>query len=130
MQETDIDTINTYVRGTSDTRPWGRWETLETGPGFTVKRIDVLPGAQLSLQRHRFRAEHWTIARGNAQVTIDDRIVDARTGDSLLIPLGSTHRLCNAGTELLVVIETQLGSHLDENDIERFEDLYGRAQAA
>jgi len=107
-------------------RPWGAWTLLESGPGYKVKRIEVLPGGRLSLQKHRSRSEHWVVVQGTARVTTDERILALVTNQWTFIPLGAVHRLENAETELLVVIEVQTGIHLCETDIIRLEDDYGR----
>ena len=116
-----------YQRGDSDERPWGRWEVLETGPGFVVKRITVTPGAQLSLQAHTHRAEHWVIVRGTATVTLDDAVFEAPANQAIFIPTGARHRIANRTDGIVEFIEVQTGSVLDEADIIRFEDSYGRA---
>ena len=108
-------------------RPWGSYDSIGMGPRFQAKRITVKPGAALSLQRHRHRAEHWVVVSGVAEVTCDDRVFELRENESTFIPLGSIHRLRNLGTEVVELIEVQSGSYLGEDDIERFEDVYGRA---
>lgn len=108
-------------------RPWGHAETFKTGDGFLVKRITVAPGEALSLQRHRHRAEHWVVARGEATVQRDDERFVLTADESTYIPLGARHRLANEGAEPLEVIEVQIGARLSEDDIERFDDRYGRA---
>jgi mannose-1-phosphate guanylyltransferase/mannose-6-phosphate isomerase len=107
-------------------RPWGAYEGLDAGEGFLVKRITVTPGASLSLQRHQHRAEHWVVVRGTAQVTCGDQVRTCEANQSIYIPIGEMHRLENPGQELLEIIEVQTGDHLSEDDIERFEDNYGR----
>ncbi|HSR72315.1 MAG TPA: cupin domain-containing protein, partial [Kiloniellales bacterium] len=107
-------------------RPWGSYETLEAGPGFQVKRLTVLPGARLSLQAHAHRAEHWVVVRGTARVTRDAEVFELEANQSTFIPLGARHRLENPGRELLEVIEVQSGDYLGEDDIVRFDDVYGR----
>ncbi len=108
-------------------RPWGSYDGIENGPGFQVKRIAVKPGASLSLQMHHHRAEHWIIVKGNARVTCDDKVFDLAANQSTFIPLGSKHRLQNVGEEMLELIEVQSGDYLGEDDIVRFEDVYGRS---
>ncbi|WP_176464108.1 mannose-1-phosphate guanylyltransferase/mannose-6-phosphate isomerase [Bordetella genomosp. 11] len=108
-------------------RPWGRYEVLSESTGYRVKRLFVEPGHSLSLQRHRHRSEHWMVLRGQAQVTLDGRIFTLAPGGSVSIPEGALHRLANAGSACLEVLETQLGDHCDERDIERVADRYGRA---
>ncbi len=107
-------------------RPWGSYEGLEQGPGFQVKRITVKPGASLSLQMHHHRSEHWIVVSGVAEVVRDDEQFSLHANESTYIPLGARHRLSNAGTEMLELIEVQVGSYLGEDDIVRFEDVYGR----
>ncbi|MBS0193971.1 MAG: mannose-1-phosphate guanylyltransferase/mannose-6-phosphate isomerase [Proteobacteria bacterium] len=108
-------------------RPWGSYDGIEAGPGFQVKRIAVKPGASLSLQMHHHRAEHWIVVRGTARVTCDDAVFDLSANQSTYIPLGSKHRLQNIGTQMLELIEVQSGDYLGEDDIVRFQDVYGRA---
>ncbi len=116
-----------YTAGDSDQRPWGRWTVLEAGAGYAVKRIEVVPGGQLSLQRHRFRAEQWVVVAGSALVTLDADQFRLEPGGSVHIAAGQQHRVANPGAETLVFIEVQTGEKLDEDDIERLEDRYGRA---
>jgi mannose-6-phosphate isomerase-like protein (cupin superfamily) len=117
---------NTYAAGQSDRRPWGEWIVLEAGPNYVVKRIRVVPGGILSLQRHRHRSEFWTIVAGVARVTLGTRQFDLAAGGSTAIAVGDIHRVANAGTEDVVFIEVQTGPILSEDDIERLEDSYGR----
>jgi mannose-1-phosphate guanylyltransferase/mannose-6-phosphate isomerase len=117
---------NTYAVGERDTRPWGTWEVVAIGDGHVVKRITVMPGARLSLQRHRHRAEHWVMVTGNAQVTLDERTFPCTSGEHVHIPCGAVHRIANPGAGPLVFIEVQHGGLLDEDDIERLEDDFGR----
>ncbi len=107
-------------------RPWGAYEGLDTGDGYLVKRITVNPGATLSLQRHQHRAEHWVVVRGVAKVTCENVVQTLEANQSAYIPLGDKHRLANPGNEILEIIEVQTGDYLAEDDIERFEDVYGR----
>ena len=108
-------------------RPWGSYESVDTGERFQVKRIVVKPGAKLSLQMHHHRAEHWIVVSGTAMVTCDDKQFLLEENQSTYIPLGSTHRLENPGKMPLHLIEVQSGGYLGEDDIVRFEDTYGRA---
>lgn len=110
-------------------RPWGSYESIDTGANFQVKHIVVKPGQKLSLQMHRHRAEHWVVVEGAALVTCDERQFLLQPNESTFIPLGSKHRLENPGTTVLRLIEVQSGSYLSEDDIVRFEDTYGRAAA-
>lgn len=107
-------------------RPWGWYDSIDSGPRFQVKRIMVKPGASLSLQMHHHRAEHWIVVTGTAEVTCGDKKVLLSENQSTYIPLGQTHRLMNPGKVDLEIIEVQSGSYLGEDDIVRFEDTYGR----
>ena len=107
-------------------RPWGKYDSVDAGERFQVKRITVNPGATLSLQKHHHRAEHWVVVTGTAEITCDDDIRILSENQSTFIPLGSVHRLRNPGKIPLELIEIQSGSYLGEDDIERFEDHYGR----
>ena len=115
-----------YAVGESATRPWGSWEVLATGEGYTLKRIVVSPGQRLSLQYHRFRAEHWTVVQGVAEAQINDRLSALTAGEGVHIPLGAHHRLRNISDTPLVMIEVQTGVYLDEGDIIRIDDDYAR----
>jgi mannose-1-phosphate guanylyltransferase/mannose-6-phosphate isomerase len=108
-------------------RPWGSYETIAEGLRFQVKRIIVKPGAKLSLQMHHHRAEHWIVVCGTARVTRDEESFLLTENESTYIPLGTRHRLDNPGHVPLELIEVQSGSYLGEDDIVRFEDVYGRA---
>jgi mannose-1-phosphate guanylyltransferase/mannose-6-phosphate isomerase len=108
-------------------RPWGWYDSIDSGPRHQVKRIMVKPGASLSLQMHHHRAEHWIVVTGTAEVTVGDRIILLAENQSTYIPLGEKHRLRNPGKVPLEIIEVQSGSYLGEDDIVRFEDTYGRA---
>jgi mannose-1-phosphate guanylyltransferase/mannose-1-phosphate guanylyltransferase/mannose-6-phosphate isomerase len=107
-------------------RPWGSYETVDSGANFLVKRITVDPGQKLSLQMHHHRAEHWVVVAGTALATCGDRQVTLQPGETTYIPQGARHRLENPGQTPLVLIEVQSGAHLSEEDIVRFEDIYGR----
>lgn len=107
-------------------RPWGTFEGIDRGERYQVKRITVKPGAQLSLQYHHHRAEHWIVVKGIAKVTRDDETFLLRENESTYIPLGAVHRLENPGKTMLELIEVQSGSYLGEDDIVRVEDVYGR----
>jgi mannose-1-phosphate guanylyltransferase/mannose-6-phosphate isomerase len=108
------------------TRPWGSYTLLEQGPGFKLKRIVVNPGAALSLQMHHRRSEHWVVIAGTAQVVNGDREFAVQPNESTFIPAGHRHRLSNPGREPLVIIEVQTGDYVEEDDIVRFDDVYGR----
>ncbi len=111
-------------------RPWGAYTVLEEGPRFKIKRIEVKPGASLSLQMHHHRSEHWIVVSGMAQVTNGEDELLLDTNESTFIKPGRPHRLCNPGVIDLVMIEVQSGEYLGEDDIVRFNDLYGRAPIA
>jgi mannose-6-phosphate isomerase len=116
-----------YAAGERDNRPWGTWEVLATGPEYALKRITVLPGQRLSLQYHNHRSEHWTIVSGEAEVEINGVLLRRIGGEHVHIPLRAAHRIRNTGNQPLVFIEVQVGQHLDELDIIRLDDDYGRA---
>lgn len=107
-------------------RPWGSYDSIDGDDGFQVKRLIVNPGAVLSLQKHARRAEHWTVVRGTARITLDDKQFDLKVNESTYIPIGAVHRIANHGTEPVHVIEVQCGDYLGEDDIVRLEDNYGR----
>ncbi len=107
-------------------RPWGSYDGVDVGERFLVKRIVVKPGSCLSLQMHHHRAEHWIVVRGTAKVTRGDSTFLVSENKSTFIPLGTHHRLENPGRIPLEMIEVQSGSYLGEDDIVRFEDVYGR----
>jgi len=107
-------------------RPWGSYETIDAEHRFQVKRITVKPGAKLSLQKHFHRAEHWTVVSGAATITRGDEEMLLKEDESTYIPLGTLHRLENPGKIPLELIEVQSGSYLGEDDIVRFDDVYGR----
>jgi len=107
-------------------RPWGWYDSIDEGDRFKVKRIQVAPGASLSLQKHYQRAEHWIVVKGIAEVTCGDQVITLTENQSTYIPLGEVHRLANPGKTPLEIIEVQSGSYLGEDDIVRFEDKYGR----
>ena len=107
-------------------RPWGFYETLIRGERFQVKRIVVDPGQKLSLQKHYHRAEHWVVVAGSALVTRDEEVSLVRENESIYLPLGAVHRLENPGRIPIALIEVQSGSYLEEDDIVRLEDTYGR----
>jgi mannose-1-phosphate guanylyltransferase/mannose-6-phosphate isomerase len=108
-------------------RPWGWYDSIDEGDRFKVKRIQVKPGASLSLQKHQQRAEHWVVVKGTAEVICGEKTITLTENQSTYIPLGEVHRLTNPGTIPLEIIEVQSGGYLGEDDIERFEDTYGRA---
>jgi len=107
-------------------RPWGAYTVIEEGEGFKIKRIEVKPGASLSLQMHHHRSEHWIVVNGMAKVLNGEREFLIHVNESTYIPAGHKHRLHNPGKIPLMMIEVQSGSYLGEDDIIRFEDIYGR----
>jgi len=119
--------VVTYQRGDSDERPWGRWEVLDTGDGFAVKRLTVKPGAILSLQLHHHREEHWVVVRGRARIVRGAETLELVRNQAVFIPIETAHRIENPGEDTLEIVEIQVGDKLDENDIVRLEDRYGRA---
>jgi len=111
----------------TDERPWGYYTVLADEPDHKVKRISVKPGKRLSLQRHRRRSEHWHLIRGEAVVTVGEKEIPLRPGDTVDIPCGAKHRFRNAGKEEAAFIEIQRGEYFGEDDIERLEDDFGRS---
>jgi mannose-1-phosphate guanylyltransferase/mannose-6-phosphate isomerase len=109
-------------------RPWGSYETVAGGPRFQVKHIIVDPGERLSLQKHVHRSEHWIVVRGAAEVTVGDDVSILQENQSTYIPAGTTHRLANPGKVPLEIVEIQCGPYLGEDDIQRFDDEYGRVE--
>lgn len=107
-------------------RPWGYYQSVDTGARYQVKRICVKPGGRLSLQKHHHRAEHWIVVKGTAEVTRDDDVMLVHENESVFLPIGSVHRLVNPGKIQLELIEVQTGSYLGEDDIVRIEDVYNR----
>ncbi|MDE2407039.1 MAG: mannose-1-phosphate guanylyltransferase/mannose-6-phosphate isomerase [Xanthomonadaceae bacterium] len=108
-------------------RPWGSYDSIDMADGFQVKRIKVKPGARLSLQSHQRRAEHWVVVRGTARVTRGNDVFELFANQSTYIPIGAKHRLENPGQDMLELIEVQSGDYLGEDDIVRYEDVYGRS---
>jgi mannose-1-phosphate guanylyltransferase/mannose-6-phosphate isomerase len=111
-------------------RPWGSYETVAEGARFQVKHIIVDPGETLSLQMHYHRSEHWVVVRGSAEVTVGDRVSILQENESTYIPAGTKHRLANPGKVPVELVEVQCGPYLGEDDIQRFEDQYGRIDPA
>jgi len=109
-------------------RPWGWYDSIDVGGRFKVKRIQVTPGASLSLQKHYHRAEHWVVVKGTAEITCGDKKLLLTENQSTYIPLGEVHRLSNPGSIPLEIIEVQSGGYLGEDDIARLEDQYGRTR--
>ena len=116
-----------HIFHTKVNRPWGSYTVLEEDPeGFKLKRIEVAPGARLSLQSHKRRSEHWVVVSGTATVTNGNDVITVYKNQSTYIPIGTKHRLENLGTEPLHIVEIQVGEYLGEDDIQRYEDNYGR----
>lgn len=116
-----------HMLHTTVKRPWGSYTVLDdNGPGFKIKRIEVVPGGQLSLQSHQHRSEHWVVVAGTATVTCDDKVMTILPGQSTYLPLGCKHRLENHGKIPVQIVEVQVGEYLGEDDIVRYEDVYGR----
>lgn len=126
-----VSFLNDNKRQESDThrkvhRPWGFYDAINEGQNFKVKRISVNPGASLSLQKHSHRSEHWVVVKGVAEVLCGDKTEILRANSSLYIPAGQIHRLSNPGIDILEIIEVQTGEYLEEDDIVRLDDNYGR----
>jgi mannose-6-phosphate isomerase len=115
--------------GAFETRPWGGFVTMEEGRGYKVKRLFIRPGRRLSLQRHRFRAEHWVVVAGSPRVIISGRSRRLRPRVAVDVPRGAWHRIENPGRLPVVLIEVQHGPYLGEDDIIRRQDDYGRVTA-
>ena len=115
-----------FIFHTTVYRPWGSYTVLEEQERFQIKRITVSPGAKLSLQKHHHRSEHWVVVKGTARVTNGDEEFLLHENQSTYIPAGTSHRLENPGVISLELIEVQNGSYLGEDDIVRFDDVYGR----
>ncbi|MBI29436.1 MAG: Mannose-1-phosphate guanylyltransferase 1 [Alphaproteobacteria bacterium MarineAlpha5_Bin11] len=107
-------------------KPWGWYENLNIQEGYLVKKIFVKPNSKLSLQSHKFRSEHWVVVQGSARIVIDENSYDLGINESIYVPLGSKHRIENTSDKDLILIEVQIGDKLDEEDIYRYEDIYGR----
>jgi mannose-6-phosphate isomerase len=117
-------------KGVFETRPWGGFVTVEEGRGYKVKRLFVRPGQRLSLQRHRFRAEHWVVVSGSPRVIISGRSKRLKPRGAVDVPRGAWHRIENPGRGPVILIEVQHGPYLGEDDIIRRQDDYGRAATA
>ncbi|SVC46823.1 uncharacterized protein METZ01_LOCUS299677, partial [marine metagenome] len=122
-----LEEYSEATESTFEIRPWGNYTILQIEANYQVKRIEVHPGESLSLQSHNHRSEHWTIVSGTAQVQVDETSKTLIRNQSIEIPKGSKHRLANPGEHPLVIVEVQIGDNLDEGDIIRYEDKYGRA---
>jgi mannose-1-phosphate guanylyltransferase/mannose-6-phosphate isomerase len=112
--------------GTTGRRPWGSYEVITSGDNYQVKVLTVKPGGILSLQSHNHRSENWTIVQGVAQVTLDGEVFNKKTGEAVHVPVKCVHRIENPGEKVLRIVEVQMGAVLEEGDIIRYEDNYGR----
>ncbi len=129
VERLKLEGLQQHVSHVRVYRPWGSYQSIDAGYRFQVKQLTVKPGARLSLQLHRQRAEHWVIVEGIARVTRGDEVFDLRPNESTYIPVGTRHRLENPGKEILRVIEIQSGDYLGEDDIIRLDDIYGRSKS-
>lgn len=120
--------FHTYRVGEAGERPWGLWRVLDIQPNVVVKKLYLNPYSRISLQRHKFRSERWIVINGTATVRCEDTVKHLGVGESTSIPCGNIHRLSNETAEPLCLIEIQLGEILSEEDIERFNDDYGRTE--
>ncbi len=120
--------FHTYRVGEAGERPWGLWRVLDIQPNVVVKKLYLNPYSRISLQRHKFRSERWIVINGTATVRCEDTVTHLGVGESASIPCGNIHRLSNETAEPLCLIEIQLGEILSEEDIERFNDDYGRTE--
>lgn len=109
-----------------ESRPWGYYKVLADTDTYKIKEIVILPHKRLSLQRHQRRSEHWYILTGRAEVTLDEKMIALVPGQSVDIPEGTLHRIANPGSEHVSFIEVQTGDYFEEDDIERFDDDFGR----
>lgn len=125
LREKNVSQAHQHLK---DFRPWGWFESLVAMPGYQVKRLNVYPGASLSLQSHKYRSEHWVVVSGTATVVLDEDLLTIETNESVYIHSGQKHRLSNTKSEALVVIEVQTGSYLGEDDIIRYKDVYNRVR--
>lgn len=119
---------DTHLIHTTVYRPWGYYTVLNQGDGYLTKMISVNPNAQLSLQSHNFRSEHWVVLSGTARITLEDKIFMLKAGSSIDIPVKAKHSLANPYRVELKIIEVQKGDKLVEDDIIRYKDIYGRVQ--
>lgn len=110
----------------SETRPWGKFEVFADEAHMKLKRLVVAPGKRLSYQSHKQRSEHWVVVKGTATVTIDDTTREYKYGDYIHVAQGAKHRLANLGSEMVEVIEVQIGTYFGEDDIVRYHDDHGR----
>ena len=126
VKELEKENFNESKTNSKVFRPWGNYTTINEGPTWKVKKIEIIPKASLSLQLHNHRAEHWVVVNGIALVEIDRNETILKKNQSIYVPLRSKHRLSNPGDKPLTLIEVQSGEYLEEDDIIRFDDMYGR----
>ena len=126
VQELEQENFSESNTNSKVYRPWGNYKTISQGSTWKVKKIEINSNASLSLQLHKHRSEHWVVVNGIAQVEIDQKHIILKENQSIYVPLGSKHRLSNPGNNLLTLIEVQSGKYLEEDDIIRFDDIYGR----
>ena len=107
-------------------RPWGSYINLYKGKNFLIKELNVKPKGVLSLQKHHYRSEHWLVTQGIPKITLNKKLFSKKPNESIFIPKGSIHRIQNPNKNIVKIMEAQLGSILEENDIVRYEDIYGR----
>ncbi len=125
----ELNSIKSNGISPTECRPWGSFTTLEEGPGYKIKRIEVKPGHRLSLQMHHHRSEHWIVVSGTAKVTCGEAEEILFSNQSTYVPQCVNHRLENPGVIPLVIIEVQNGEYLGEDDIVRFQDDYARTES-
>lgn len=130
VQKLKKDAHESYLTHRTVIRPWGSYTVLEEGPCFKIKRIEVKPGASLSLQKHQRRSEHWVVVSGIANIINGDNEYALKTNESTFVPMNTPHRLSNAHSQPLIIIEVQTGEYLGEDDIIRIDDSYGRVPVA
>ncbi len=126
VERLDEDARNETRISVEHRKPWGGYRVIERGEGYQVKQLRLTPGDSISLQRHRHRSEQWTVIAGQGEAIVDDKIHAIAASDFVAVPQGAIHRLVNTGDGDLVIIEVQIGAYLGEDDIERFDDAYGR----
>ncbi len=126
MNEPILGTVNEPGQSDWVEKPWGRFSVVHRGDGHQIKLLTVDPGQELSLQLHNHRSEYWVVLSGRGRAKLDAEMRDLRAGDQFSIQVGAKHRLANHGTAPLEIVEVQIGAYLGEDDIERFDDRYGR----
>lgn len=115
-----------FIYDSTEKRPWGQYFVIHDTPNYKLKRIEVNPGGKLSYQYHHQRSEAWTIVSGVGTITLDDQVKEYKAGETILIPVGTKHRIENKTDQPVVFIEVQTGTYFGEDDIVRIEDIYGR----